>query len=100
MQHIDSRDCMFNPSRVHATSQKYHARRGTLRIGILQVRGYMPEITDIFGGIVMFDRLAVIGVPSSAGAYAPGREKAPDALCSLDRWLSSLEREDLRSRLR
>jgi arginase len=28
----------------------------------------------------MFNRLAVIGAPSSAGAYAPGQEKAPAAL--------------------
>jgi arginase len=28
----------------------------------------------------MLDRLAVIGAPSSAGAYAPGQEKAPQAL--------------------
>ena len=28
----------------------------------------------------MFNRLALIGVPSSAGAYAPGQEKAPAAL--------------------
>jgi arginase len=28
----------------------------------------------------MFDQLAVIGAPSSAGAYAPGQEKSPDAL--------------------
>jgi hypothetical protein len=100
MQHIDSRDCMLNPSRVHATTQKYHERRGTLRIGILQVRGYMPEITDRFGGIVMLDRLAVTGAPSSAGAYAPGQEKTPEALCSLDHRLSSQEGEDLRPRLR
>jgi arginase len=29
---------------------------------------------------MMFNRLAIIGAPSSAGAYAPGQEKAPDAL--------------------
>jgi arginase len=28
----------------------------------------------------MPDRLAIIGAPSSAGAYAPGQEKAPAAL--------------------
>jgi len=28
----------------------------------------------------MAGRLAVVGAPSSAGAYAPGQEKAPDAL--------------------
>jgi arginase len=28
----------------------------------------------------MFNRLAIIGAPSSAGAYAPGQEKAPTAL--------------------
>jgi arginase len=28
----------------------------------------------------MFNRLAIIGAPSSAGAYAPGQEKAPAAL--------------------
>ncbi|RPJ80211.1 MAG: hypothetical protein EHM13_12405 [Acidobacteria bacterium] len=28
----------------------------------------------------MFKRLAIIGAPSSAGAYAPGQEKAPAAL--------------------
>jgi arginase len=28
----------------------------------------------------MSDRLVIIGAPSSAGAYAPGQEKAPDAL--------------------
>jgi len=37
-------------------------------------------------------RLSVIGVPSSAGAYAPGQEKAPDALRSsgLIRFLQDL----------
>jgi arginase len=37
-------------------------------------------------------RLSVIGVPSSAGAYAPGQEKAPDALrsCGLLRFLQDL----------
>lgn len=28
----------------------------------------------------MFKQLAIIGAPSSAGAYAPGQEKAPMAL--------------------
>jgi arginase len=28
----------------------------------------------------MSDRLVIIGAPSSAGAYAPGQEKAPEAL--------------------
>jgi arginase len=38
-------------------------------------------------------RLSVIGVPSSAGAYAPGQEKAPDALrsCGLLRFLQDLD---------
>ena len=38
-------------------------------------------------------RLSVIGVPSSAGAYAPGQEKAPDALrtCGLIRFLQDLD---------
>jgi arginase len=38
-------------------------------------------------------RLSVIGVPSSAGAYAPGQEKVPDALraCGLIRLLQDLD---------
>jgi arginase len=32
----------------------------------------------------MPDRLTILGVPSSAGAYAPGQERAPDALRSAD----------------
>lgn len=49
--------------------------------------GWSVAVMDEFRGVMR--SLAMIGVPSSAGAHAPGQERAPEAFVAQGSWASS-----------